>query len=148
MHPREQVMVSDIIEEVLWVATLHNGFVYLLVRSRRNHEVTYIVHEHVEVPHVSIFLLGCQVQKKIFVSNTSSTCRSCHNNQTCICCNRNLHNLGCICRLCGKEHAASCVSRPSSGTDGNGCTWLSNHEWSIPGTVLCLHRNHIVWWSL
>ena len=56
-------MVSDIIEEVLWVATLHNGFVYLLVRSRRNHEVTYIVHEHVEVPHVSIFLLGCQVQK-------------------------------------------------------------------------------------
>ena len=63
MHPREQVIVSDIIKEGLWVATLHNGFVYLLVRSRRNHEVTYIVLGHVDVSHVSIFLLGCQVQK-------------------------------------------------------------------------------------
>ena len=63
MHPRVQVIASDIIKELRWVPTVHNGSVYLLVRSRRNHEVTSIFLGFFDVSHVSFFLPGCQVEK-------------------------------------------------------------------------------------
>ena len=63
MHPREQVIVGDISKVGLWVVTVHNVSVYLLVRNRRNYEVTLIFLGFFDVCHVSIFLPGCQAEK-------------------------------------------------------------------------------------